>query len=168
MNSVKVIFHCYFYCSAGADPNVMDNHERTALVIAFVMLELDTIHKDNWLVPQSGEQKDQLSVASAASSSHSTEKESIYTPLVRLLVLSGAQFPVGWNKDYSKSPRWIQQLYNETKLARQQEMVQRPSRLVHLCRLAIRAYMACVGRLHQMSHVPVPTNLKGYLEVRYL
>ena len=142
----------------GADPNIMDNHDRTALVIAFAMLEMDHIHVES-LNRGSGQN---------FTSEPSSVVESIYAPLVRLLVLSDGRFPDNWSKDYSQTPAAIVQLYIETLEARERSLVHRPSKLVHLCRLAIRGHMAAVGQLHQLEQVPVPPNLGGYLQVRYL
>lgn len=146
----------------------MDNHHRTALVIAFVMLEMDTLQKNGSCPATLPSNDSPVGTKDVLKISLLKGKESIYAPLVRLLVLSGARFPNGWTKDYSKGPIWIKNLYAETQQARDQNLVQRPARLIHLCRLAIRAYLAAVGKLHQVSEVPVPPNLRGYLAVRYI
>ena len=171
----------------GADANIVDNHERTALVIAFVMLELDIVQRAqyrlanpdstvvsdnrayNLVVSETGILRFQeYTIGRQLSTDNTDLEESMFTPLVRLLVLSGAHFPEGWNKDYSKAPLWIRNLYEEIRTAQRENKVQRPAKLVHLCRLAIRAQLANISRLHYIHLVPLPQKLRDYLEVKYL
>ncbi|ELT89146.1 hypothetical protein CAPTEDRAFT_194485 [Capitella teleta] len=149
---------------AGADPNIEDEYHRTAILIAFAALELDCIHQTKGplsLIPFPVTDGNQLPESSSFS-------ESVYAPLVRLLILSGAYLPDREQERYTKGPQWIKQLYTEGKSALGLDIMKPPLKLVHICRLAIRSHMADVSRLHQVHQLPVPPNLREYLLIKYI
>ena len=78
------------------------------------------------------------------------------------------RLPQGWEKDHSKSPDWLKQLYDESHRAWLEQKVQKPSFLIHLSRLAIRAHLAEVQRLHDIHLLPLPEKLSNYVAVKYL
>ena len=68
------------------------------------------------------------------------------------------RLPEGWERDHSKSPDWLRQLYNESQRAWLEQKVQKPPLLIHLSRLAIRAHLAKVQSLHKIHLLPMPEN----------
>ncbi len=88
-------------------------------------------------------------------------------PLI-LISLCICSLPQGWEKDHSKSPDWLKQLYEESQRAWLEQKVQKPAFLIHLSRLAIRAHLARVKRLQSIHLLPLPEKLISYVAVKYL
>ena len=93
--------------------------------------------------------------------------ESIYTALTRMLVLYGARMSPSWDKDDSNAPKWLQQLYRESKRMWSEGHVQRPFRLIQLARIEIRTQLANTNHLMSIDKLPLPQKLRSYIHVRY-
>ena len=78
------------------------------------------------------------------------------------------RLPQGWDKDHSKSPDWLKQLYEEAHKGWLEQKVQKPPFLIHLSRLAIRKHLAKVQQLHHIHLLPIPEKLVNYVAVKYL
>lgn len=158
-------------CILGASPNESDSHSRSPLTIAFVILEMDNIRgiAGQALTNAGGPQyrcslqKNNFTDAEMIQSS----PESVYTPLVRMLVLSGACMSPTWDKDDSKSPPWLQQLYRESKTVWTEGLSKKPYRLIHLARIEIRAHLTNNRNLVNIDRLPLPDKMKAYLKVQY-
>ena len=160
---------------AGANPNETDTHNRSALVIAFIILEMDNIRGiadqalgnslsvGHQIHHSCGLKRNSFTDAEMVV----TSPESAYTPIVRMLVLSGARMPPTWDKDDSRSPPWLQQLYRESKRVWTENLVGKPYRLLHLARIVIRSQLADNCRLNQIDRLPLPEKLSAYLKVKY-
>jgi hypothetical protein len=108
----------------------------------------------------------------AVSSEQSSRiQESLFAPMVRLLVMFGARFPtVDQQTSFMQYADWMGKLYEDSLGLPSDgaQSNQEPRKLVNICRLAIRGHMAKVARLHCLSQLPLPGHLLNYVHINYM
>lgn len=108
-------------------------------------------------------------IADDDNGNNSSATQSIYAPLIRMLVIFGARLPAGYEKDYKKGPDWLRSLYDECAEAWQIDLkFPRILKLTHLCRLALRRHLASLEKLHLTERLPLPPHLSNYVCVNYV
>ena len=167
---------------AGANPNILDDRNRSPLILAFSLIEQETAQ--NVMMKRIGMHSavftNQGFIAAEASNSTKTQilpflrlakeksyKESMFTPVIRLLLMHGAKCPNRWTKEllhfYDDSPVWLQELYKEALDIQTMISSELPYKLVHLCRVTIRRCLTMNYKLHLLGTLPVPTNMRAFL-----
>ena len=140
----------------GADPNKVDHMNRTAIVIAFMILETDYFRE--------------ILIIKSKSPQLWPTTESDYSPLVRLLLLKGVSLPHGWERRHFEKyepPPWLHQLYIEAQKENRVHASQPPS-LIHISRISIRLHLGSVRKIHCIEQLPLPKELNDFIALQYL
>ena len=99
-------------------------------------------------------------------------QESLFAPMVRLLVMCGGRFPKGHQQtSFMRCADWMQKLYEDSlgpPPLESSNNVFSPEKLIHLCRLAIRGHLGKVSQLHALGELPLPEKLLRYVQIKYI
>ncbi|KAK2164882.1 hypothetical protein LSH36_58g22033 [Paralvinella palmiformis] len=153
----------------GADLNLMDSHDRNPMVIVHSLLALELLRYSKVMGYDPGESNVQGDTTN--STKCHTVQESLFAPMVRLLVMFGARFPASHPEmSFMRCADWMRMMYEEDPELPIASVKNKraPSKLVNLCRLSIRCHMAKVSRLHCIECLPLPSHLIAYVQIKYM
>ena len=170
---------------AGVDPNIPDFRGYSALNGAFLLLLIIGQIQDGhdgfrahtatqealYLLCHSlkeGEEPPQDEIK--GKNEKGVALEPVYACLVRVLLLAGARFSPRYicYGDYSTGPRVVRRFLQEVQFVWKCSLIPRPSSLLHLSRMAVRAQLGRVKKLDRVHDLPLPEQLKSFVNMRSL
>ena len=149
--------------------NLKDCHDRSPMELVHNVLVLELLRYSKVMGYVPGEYGSE-GEDSNLKISHSVQ-ESLFAPMVRLMVMFGAEFPgPHLGVSFMGCCNWMKKICeSDTELPLVSTKNRRePIKLVNQCRLTVRHHMAKVSRLHCIEFLPLPSHLIAYVQFKYI